>query len=457
MEQYFLGIDIGTTAIKFGVIAEDDVRFKTAVELATYYENKQNYQKAEDVLQGVIEGIKQIPESFREKISTIGFSVPMHSCMPVVDGKYEKIFIWSDNQAEETIEAFKKTPEATRFYLKSGTPIHPMSPFAKILYFQQTKQYGPRTRYYGFKELILNFFTGSYRIDRSTASATGLFHTTELTWDEEILDYLKIQEDQLAEIVDSTAMFPIQKNVAEELELNAGTMILAGASDGCLAAYASYRSTGISDSLTIGTSAAIRKVTDHPHFESSQQNFCYYLNEEFYVVGAPSNNGGCVLEWAQNQLFDENFFEQLPKWLEKSPQGANGLRFHPYINGERAPFWRNDVSAQLKYLTIKHTKQDIARSIAEGILMNLKILAKMVETSDHLAISGGFFRTEALGQLTADILGADCLLSEKNEPVFGLYYLLYPQKNQRKDPKQHFVSDPAAKEEYEQLFSTYFE
>ncbi|MGX7163827.1 gluconokinase [Enterococcus massiliensis] len=456
MKNLFLGIDVGTTAIKFGVIEQGKLLFKTSVPVTTYYEDKQKYQKAEEILASIADGVRVIPHSLRKELQYIGFSTAMHSCLPVVEETYDRIFIWSDNQAEETIEAFRETPEAKRFYQKTGTPIHAMSPFAKILHFQETGEYPPETVYYGLKELVLQQFVGEFLIDRSTASATGLFHSQELVWDQEILHFLGITEKQLAKVVEPTESFPILSSLAKELALPKNIKVLAGASDGCLAAYASYLTTGIPDSLTIGTSAAIRRITQTPYVDSEKQNFCYYLNEEFYVVGAPSNNGGCVLEWAKNQLFaDEKLLEQLTM-IQESPIGGNGIRFHPYINGERAPYWRNDQTAELKYLSIHHTKADILRGIIEGTLMNLKLLAKTVGIGTKLSISGGFFKTEILQQLTAEILAADCWLADANEPIFGLYYLLYPEEV--KPAKMKKISgDEAAKQQYEQIYPTYFE
>ena len=100
--------------------------------------------------------------------------------------------------------------------------------------------------------------------------------------------------EQFAPICDTTDRFPIAASAAARYGLNETVEIMCGASDGCLAAYAGYVSTGIKNSLTIGTSAAVRKVTDQPVFDQ-RQNFCYYLKEGQYVIGAPSNNGGASL------------------------------------------------------------------------------------------------------------------------------------------------------------------
>lgn len=93
---------------------------------------------------------------------------------------------------------------------------------------------------------------------------------------QEILHYLDLSIEQFAPICDTTDRFPIAASAAARYGLNETVEIMCGASDGCLAAYAGYVSTGIKNSLTIGTSAAVRKVTDQPVFDQ-RQNFVITL------------------------------------------------------------------------------------------------------------------------------------------------------------------------------------
>ncbi|MGX6978654.1 gluconokinase [Vagococcus elongatus] len=456
----FLSIDVGTTSVKFGVIQTHEIIWEKAIQLATYTEeNAARFQLRSEILEVVFRGIREIPSALRKKIKMIGFSVAMHSCFPFDKDHQERVFLWSDAQASEAIEAFKQTEKATAFYLKTGTPIHPMTPFAKIMHFQKTQEFSPETKWYGLKELLLHMFTGRHLIDFSTASATGLFNLLERCWDQEILNYLGINETQLGKLVDTTATFNIQRKTAVELGLSEDVKILAGASDGCLATYAGYKTTGIPHSLTVGTSAALRKISHKPVLDFKQQNFCYYLQEDMYVVGAPSNNGGNVLEWAAQLFSDkpEDFFEQLETIGKRSPLGANGIRFFPYVFGERAPFWDMTMQASFKNLTATHRKEDIIRGIAEGIIMNLRLLKCMLNPVQIVTINGGFFQNIFLKQLTADILDVECLLTDKNEPIYGLYALVAatpkPQHNTEKITRPNVKQSIA----YQKLAETYFE
>lgn len=69
MKNLFLGIDVGTTAIKFGVIEQGKLLFKTSVPVTTYYEDKQKYQKAEEILAGIVDGVRVIPHHYEKNCS----------------------------------------------------------------------------------------------------------------------------------------------------------------------------------------------------------------------------------------------------------------------------------------------------------------------------------------------------------------------------------------------------
>ena len=152
----FLGIDIGTTAIKLGVIQESKLLYLSDLPLQTYGDDRIKYQDGNELLAILQAGILAMPLNVRREITKLSFSTAMHSLMP--DDGRRQIFLWSDLQAAETIDRFKQTKLATHFYEISGTPIHAMSPFAKVLYFQEENLYPAETHWYGIKELVMDYF-----------------------------------------------------------------------------------------------------------------------------------------------------------------------------------------------------------------------------------------------------------------------------------------------------------
>ncbi|MGG5369344.1 gluconokinase [Enterococcus sp. AZ196] len=452
----FLGIDVGTTAIKLGVIQKNELLYSGELPLQTYGDDQIKYQNGTELLTILQAGILAIPEKIRQQVTLISFSTAMHSIMPA-DGR-NQLFLWSDLQAAESIEGFKQTDLASHFYEISGTPIHAMSTFAKLLYFQESTSYPKDIHWYGIKELLMEYFTGKPIIDYATASATGLFDLREKQWSGEILDFLGIKEEQLAELADTNQEYRMLPNRCDLFGFSNNPHVVIGASDGTLAAYASYYSTGRTASLTIGTSAAVRQTTKTIQLDQKKQNFCYYLKEDLLISGAPSNNGGVILAWAANHFAGNpaKFYERIPELLAETEVGANGLRFWPYLNGERAPYWNNDLKGGFYDLTLQHTKNDMLRSVIEGVLLNIRQLVELVAKDQELSVSGGFFQTAALGQLAADVFGVKCYYAQQNEPIFGLYYLLEQPKLTIEESQQVFIPDPIKHAAYKQIAQDYF-
>lgn len=457
-----LGFDVGTTAIKMRVISQKRTRYSASRQLRTYQrEDGASFQRSGEILAAIQSLVLEMPAEIKATVELISFSVAMHSLMPVTaTGDHDEIFLWSDQQAAQTIQAFKQTSEAAAFYLRTGTPLHPMSPFAKLLYFKEQQRYNKQTRWWGLKELLMVYFTDQVAVDLSTASATGLLDRETLSWDEEILDFVGITKEQLAPIILPTDRLPL-KGAAATLGFSPETMVAPGATDGCLAAYAGWQTTGSPNSLTIGTSAAVRVIGPRPVLHPEKMNFSYLLMPGLWVNGAPSNNGGIVLQWAATTLATDptSFYQELPQAVKKSPIGANGIRFYPFLNGERAPYWTTEITGGFRGLTMQSQREDLLRSLLEGLLFNLRTLTETLQIKGLLTLNGGFFANETLIQMTADVLGLESAVSQENEPVFGLYYLLTaPQTTESTEVPLPVVKVDSSKyEAYTAVFTHYFE
>lgn len=422
-------IDVGTTAIKLFLYQQEQLIDQEEIRIQTYSDaTGKVYQKPEEVLKGLRTALLSLIGRTAASIDFIALSTAMHSLLPVFEHGYGDILIWSDKQAASTATAFKKTRFSQQFYEKTGTPIHYMSPFSKLLWIKQEEPFPlPVKRWIGLKELITEFFTDNYLLDYSTASATGLFNSLTLDWDDEILEFLAVKRTQLAQLVDTNAVVDIQKIRKKELGLSRHTQLLIGASDGCLAAFAGYLNTGLHTSITLGTSGAVRKLSTKRELSPDGATFCYYLKKDLWVIGGPTNNGGTVLEWASNLFFDNPtaLFKHLDTVLDIVPIGSNGLQFLPYINGERAPMWSPSINGSFQGVTTAHKRNDFIRAVVEGMLLNIKIIMEANHVTDEeVSINGGVFKHTELAQLTATILDKQCLLSTHNEPGFGLLGLL---------------------------------
>lgn len=178
-----------------------------------------------------------------------------------------------------------------------------MSPFAKIGHFQKEKWFKDVIRWVGMKDYLMERLTGEFVVDYSIASATGLFNIHDKKWDAAILKKVGTDESMLAKLVDTDYSAPLLEDIADELFLTPNIPVYIGASDGCLASYASYVANGTLNTITIGTSGAVRKLSKTIELDDKGQTFCYYLNDTYWVIGGATNNGGQIMTWAEHVFF----------------------------------------------------------------------------------------------------------------------------------------------------------
>ncbi|MFK3936390.1 gluconokinase [Alkalihalobacillus sp. NPDC078783] len=425
-----LGIDVGTTSAKsiiFNtqgvVVGSSEMSYPTLSPQPAWSE-----QDPEVILQAVKNSIKQSLASSGvapREIAAAGFSTAMHSLLAVTQtGKaITNSVIWSDNRSSEQVRKLKETKEALAFYMRTGTPIHTMSPLSKLLWMREHTPdiFNEAYKFISIKEYIWFHLFGEFVVDYSIASATGLFNLEKNDWDQDILLSIGLTKDKLSTLVPVTYKKDLpHSSLAEELGVNPTMPFIIGASDGVLANVGAGAGASDKTIITIGTSGAIRRTVDNPMTDPLQRTFCYALTENKWVIGGATNNGGNAFRWFRDEWakgkstigdepISEDLYEYLLQLASTSPAGAKGLIFLPFLNGERAPYWNPDARAGYIGMANHHTQADFVRSLLEGVIFSIysvgTALQELGGPIKEIRASGGFARSELWLHILADVFG----------------------------------------------------
>jgi len=422
-----IGIDIGTTNIK-AVLFDDN--YQEIENISTPIQTMYNGDFAEQDIQEIVDVVFSSIERLNNKdVSHISFSSAMHSIILSSSDlcPFTKNVIWLDNRSKDLINNFKEQADWLSFYHKTGTPIHTMSPFAKLLWYKENTSFiNKDVRVFGIKEYIIYKLTGEFVEDYSIASATGLMNIHALKWDKDILDYIGINEEQLPRLVDTNQTFSA---------LNYSFKVVVGASDGCLVNIGVEALSKGQTTLTLGTSGAVRMTVNEPVLDPHGRTFCYYIKKNTYVIGGAVNNGGNVLTWLGRVFYKskEEMFDDLPHLLERTKEGSNGLVFFPFLFGERAPFWDATLTASFVGLTHNHTRDDMVRAVIESVLFNLKHVLEILESnsckSNELYISGGVLQNLDILDLLAGLFKIKIHIQDSYEAAAIGAVLLIEEKD----------------------------
>jgi len=127
------------------------------------------------------------------KVASICFSSSMHSVLTVdkSGNPLGNAVIWADNRALKEARALKKSVVGEQIYHATGTPLHPMSPLAKIAWIKNndSNRFHETAKFLSIKSYIIQQLTGECLIDYSLASATGLLNIHTIQWEAQALEF----------------------------------------------------------------------------------------------------------------------------------------------------------------------------------------------------------------------------------------------------------------------------
>ena len=425
--EYVIGLDIGTTSVKACVFTLKGNLVAEVEKMNSSFYPQQGWVEQDpiEIEQAAIQAISEVIEKAsigKHELVTIGFSAAMHSlvCMDEKGTPISPALIWADGRSYEQAENLMKTM-GDQVYFKTGTPIHPMTPFVKLVWMKEN-EYEPykRARFFmSIKEYILQSWFGKRVIDYSMASATGLFNPETHTWVQELLEMAGIKEEQLSEIVPPTeTLTGINQDIAEKMGINPDLPFVVGAADGQLANLGIGAILPGEVAVSVGTSGAIRQLTKGVKISENRETFCYSFTKDTSIIGGPTNNGGVVLQWLKNLLHDDRSFTEFLADANKAAPGADGILFLPYLNGERAPIWNQRAKGNFYGVSITHKKEHFIRAVLEGITFNLyqigEALERLAGEPQKIYVNGGLARSPLWLQMMADIFEAEIYVSESH-------------------------------------------
>ena len=425
--DYIIGMDIGTTASK-GVLYQENGK-KIAESTIPYPLIQEKVDQAEEDPQVIFDAVQKIifdlSKKASGKVKAISWSSQMHSLIGL--GKNNQLLTnsitWADNRSREVVTAAKKSGLANSIYQRTGMPPHPMAPVYKLLWIKEKKPelFAQVQKWIGIKEYIIWRLTGKMMTDTTMAAGTGLLNLNNLSWDEDLLSQITLEKEKLP-ILDKpeTVVGGIIPNYIQKLGLNDQTQIILGASDGYLSTIGVGVLNDKSFALNVGTSGAVRVIAPKAIVDSENRFFCYPVDKKHYLLGGPVNNGGIVFEWARKTIFGpDQTAEDFINVAESVPAGSNGLIFHPYLGGERAPIWNAQARGSFIGLTRNHTKPQMARSVLEGIVFNLlgaaRGLCEKIGKPEALRVTGGFVKSDFVRQLIADIFNLPVIIIKNDQ------------------------------------------
>jgi gluconokinase len=268
------------------------------------------------------------------------------------------------------------------YHRRTGCFLHPAFWPAKLT--RLAAEDVQAARYVSFGDYLLLRLAGELCTSISTASGTGLFDPNSLDWDDETLAALDIDRDRLPPLSDEpvAGVWPALGDGACS-NLGAGCVVRDRAA------------------VMVGTSAAVRVLRDEPSLEPRPGLFLYRVDGERFCEGGALSDGGNLHAWLVRTLAGGDSVQ-----IEDRPPAAHGVRFLPFLGGERSLGWDPDRRGAIEGLTFATTAADIAQAALEGVCYQLAdVLDAIGGVTSVVATGGGLLANPGWLQVLADVLG----------------------------------------------------
>ena len=354
------------------------------------------------------------------EVLAISVSAAMHGlialdaeCVPLTP-----LITWADSRAADEAWALRRSDQAAALHALTGSPAHPMTPLAKLMWFANHDQptWAAARWWVGLKDYLLWWLTGTLATELSSASATGLLDMSTRTWSTVALGLCGVSSDRLPPILPTTSMLTLAPETARQVGLPVGTTVVVGAADGPLGNLGTEAMGPGVAGLSLGTSGAVRIAVDQPQVDVSGALFCYALTESTWVIGGATSNGGEVLRWAGRSLApdvvaaagDEDPDAAVLRLAAGVPAASEGLVMLPYLVAERAPLWDPELPGAFLGLDRRHTRAHLVRAAVEGVCMQMRIILDRLDRLEPVSsvrATGGVFRSPLWQEVMAAMVG----------------------------------------------------
>ncbi|RCW40265.1 gluconate kinase (FGGY family) [Halopolyspora algeriensis] len=423
-EAVVLGIDLGTTATKVVAATREGAVLHWTErdnELRTD-EPSEAVQDAEAVRDAAIAAVTECVSWARDngcRVEALSFSAAMHTLLGLDStGKpATPAFNWADTRAADVARHLRSDGDtAARLHRTTGTPVHTQSVMVKLAWLtsERADLAHDVVSWCALKDFVVGAFVGEFVTEHSMASGSGLQDMQRLEWCDEALQVAGVRADQLPGIRAPTDILPLTGRAAATTGLPEGLPVVLGGGDGPLGNLGVGAVKPGVAGLSLGTSGALRVVSEQPSIDKRCRTFSYALGDGLWVIGGAVSNGAVVGQWAA-ETFGMDLSTLLDEALQVAP-GADGLLALPYLLGERAPWWEPGLTASLIGLRKFHGRAEITRAIVEGVAQQLALVRDAVQDTGAqvhaVRATGGGFRSRVWSEVVAAALDIDLELAE---------------------------------------------
>lgn len=434
-KPYLMGIDIGAGSLKTMIIdLQGNVVGSASKDIVTSSpQPRWSEQNPMDWWEAVKETVPKsiaIAKIKADEIAAISFSAGAHT--PVLEGANGEILrpaiLWNDQRSGQETQELKDKHWDRILEIGFNSP----APTWTLPQFLWLKRHEPEVfkktkRIYVAKDWLRSRLTDTWETDATEAVGTLLFDARAGKWSEELCNLTSCPIESLPPIVKPTDIVgQVTPRAAQETGLAEGTPVVCGTSDTSIETFGAGSINPGDGTVKLATAGTVSVVSKNPNLHKTLINYPFVVADHWYTISG-TNSCASAHRWLRDSFFPTenglNGFDVMDQMAGQVKPGSEGLLFHPYLQGERAPYWDPLLRADFIGITFRHNRAHFARALYEGIAFSLKDVLDQFKAQgidiQSARIIGGGAKSAIWRQIVADILNIEIILTQTTDASFG--------------------------------------
>ena len=426
----YIGIDLGTSAVKVLLVDSDGKVLNTASESypVIYPKSGWSEQNPADWRNGAFAAIKKALNGYDPAaVKGISFGGQMHGLvmLDAADNIIRPAILWNDGRTQTETDHLNNDIGKPRLSALTANIAFAGFTAPKLLWVRdhETDNYAKIAKIMLPKDYLAYVLSGSFATDLSDASGMLLLDVARRRWSPEMCEICGVNPAWLPALHESyETIGTLAPAAAAELGLSPDVKIIAGAGDNAAAAVGTGAVADGSCNISLGTSGTI--FISSEKFSVDAQNalhsFCH-ANGRYHLMGCTLSAASCSKWWVEDILKSGHAAEEA---AIAQHLGRNEVYFLPYLMGERSP--HNDTAARAAFIGMRPdtTREKFTLAVMEGVMFALKDCLDIARANGvavtSTRICGGGAKSKIWREITANIFGMPVeTLAVEEGPAYG--------------------------------------
>lgn len=430
MEQLYLGIDLGTSAMKIVLIDEKKQVVAHTSEAYRLSAPREGWSEIHQEIwfDKLISGIRTVMDGRdAKKLKSIGITGQMHTLV-VLDGSGQYIrpaMMWNDLRTKRLMSGLKEKIRSFEEGEYLSRTISIGSPAANLYWLKQyePENYARIGKFLIGADYLAYRLTGNYGTDFCEASTSCLYELKNRRWSAQMRELLGLDESVYPEVHGSMHVAgTVCRDAADALGIPEAVTVLTGTGDNPATAISTGCLTNGYPVISLGTSGVLVMLAG-PQWDNQYGKrilFSFDEKEYFHLVQGTVQSNGRTLSWWNSDILNNTDYSQIDRLIDLEKQKSNRILFYPHLAGEKTLYGDPSLRGAFVGLGADAGREELTYSVLEGLCFGFRELAEKMnlslETLGSLKVVGGGSKSSVWMQILANVLNVPI---EKMDGMIG--------------------------------------